>query len=210
MIVPVKSRYIIHMCANIIAVTMKSRPAALFALGALLVAVAILPTLGGKVAQAQPTGGMREGMGMSDNMSAYVSDKRMVANGVVSSIQTGTDGKDWLVHGTWRMVLAPKPAPDKGASPDVTFRASFTMIMKDGTAKHSHTITNFQLVNWSSTGKDMTFAGTATVSMRDGPHENVPVTIKVLNKEVIEITIDRNVIDHFGSSPIYGLVARIR
>jgi hypothetical protein len=84
------------------------------------------------------------------------------------------------------------------------------MIMKDGTAKHGHTITNFQLVNWFSTGTAMAFAGTATINMKDGPHENVPVTIKILNKEVIEITIDKNVIDRFGSNPIYGLVAKIR
>jgi hypothetical protein len=48
---------------------------------ALLVAVAILSILGGKAAQAQPAEEMREGMGMS----AYVSGKRMVATGVVSS-----------------------------------------------------------------------------------------------------------------------------
>lgn len=84
------------------------------------------------------------------------------------------------------------------------------MVMKDGTAKHRHQIYDFDLTEWTADETTATFEGTATITQRDGPVEDVPVTIKILSDSVAEIWIDRSVIDHFGESPIYGIVLRSR
>lgn len=148
-------------------------------------------------------------MNMHDRVTAAVNQGRGGgAVGVLSSVQTDPSGNEWLVYGPWRMVLI--PAADDAQSPDMRFTSGLTMVMKDGTAKHRHQIYDFQLTEWSADETSVTFEGTATITQRDGPVEDIPVTIKIMNDSVIEFSIDTDVIDHFGESPIYGIVLRSR
>jgi hypothetical protein len=146
---------------------------------------------------------------MSDRVHTAVSDgRRGGAVGVISGVQTDPSGNEWLVYSPWRMVLI--PSAEEASSPDLLFTAGFTMVMKDGNAKHRHQIYDFKLSDWIADETSVTFEGTATITQRDGPVEDVPVTIKILNDSVVEISVDTSVIDHFGESPLYGIVLRSR
>lgn len=167
----------------------------------LVAGMAFSALLAGNMAQAQ-----MDRMNISDRvMAAMEQNRRVITGGVFSTIQTGTDGTDWIVYGPWRLTIIPANNTD---SMDASFIAALMMVQKDGTAKHRHAISNFQLEEGSSDGTTMTFEGTATISTRDGPVDT-PVTITLHNSEVIEFAIDTSVLDHFGEDPLWGIVARV-
>jgi hypothetical protein len=89
-----------------------------------------------------------------------------------------------------------------------SFDVQIEMVGLDGTAEHTHSITNFVLLN-TSQPNNMTevLSGTTTASMMEGPVRDIPTTIKVMGDKVISIQLDPSKIDeHFGNTPIYGLV----
>jgi hypothetical protein len=88
------------------------------------------------------------------------------------------------------------------------FNALIVMVKPDGTALHTHTISNFtQTQNVTNQGNTTTIKGTSTITMRDGPVNDVPTTISISqNGTVIALSFDEpKVNDHFGNSPIYGI-----
>lgn len=192
---------------------MNAKLASMLGLSVLLAAGVISTALVVNHAQAQPydpqKGRPDKAGDPADRMAGVMSKGRGAsASGTISSVQAGADNTAWVVSGTWKMVI-PR-ASSNSSSPDVSFRASFAMVMTDGTSKHKHTISDFQLINATSDGTSMTFKGTATISLRDGPMEDVPVTIKIMNRNVIQIIIDPSVVNHFGTTPVYGVVTRAR
>jgi hypothetical protein len=53
------------------------------------------------------------------------------------------------------------------------------------------------------------FNGTATITMKDGPVDNVPVSIKRIDNNVISIWADpTKVNNHFGNTLIYGAIMK--
>ena len=84
------------------------------------------------------------------------------------------------------------------------------MVKLNGGGKHSHTISNFKLIGSPIiNNKTITFNGKGPVSMKDGPHSDVPITVKIMGKGAIRISIDPpKVNNHFGNTPIYGNVVR--
>lgn len=180
-----------------------TRQVAILGLSVLLVAgMAFLAPLSGNMAQAQ-----QDRMNISDRITAAMDEnRRVITGGVFATIQTGMDGTEWIVYGPWRLTVAPTDDED---APNVAFMSVLTMVQKDGTAKHRHTISNFQLTAWTSGESTVMFDGTATISTRDGPQDGVPVTITLHNNEVIAFAIDTAALDHFGESPLYGIVARV-
>ena len=62
--------------------------------------------------------------------------------------------------------------------------------MLDGSAMHKHVISNFSLGDVSNEGNVTTYKGTVTVTMKDGPVEQVPVEIKVMNNHCLLYTSD--------------------
>lgn len=76
--------------------------------------------------------------------------------------------------------------------------------MLDGSATHKHVISNFSLGDISNQGNVTTYKGTVTVTMKDGPVEQLPVEIKVMSNHVIDLSLDAtNTNNHFGDTPIY-------
>ncbi|MDW0275899.1 MAG: hypothetical protein QN717_08460, partial [Nitrososphaeraceae archaeon] len=74
-------------------------------------------------------------------------------------------------------------------------------------AMHKHVISNFSLNDISNQGNVTSYKGTVTVTMKDGPVEQVPVEIKVMNNHVIDISLDATKTNnHFGDTPIYGII----
>jgi len=87
------------------------------------------------------------------------------------------------------------------------FNTDFRMIMLNGSAPHTHVITNFILSNVTSNENGTTtYAGNSTISMPEGPLVGVPTTIKV-SGEVISIFPDPSAVNqHFGNTPVYGAI----
>jgi hypothetical protein len=134
--------------------------------------------------------------------------------GTISSIQNDESGNPaWVVSGHWKANLLSNQSNvssqgNISSSSGPTFNASVEMIMLNGTAAHTHTITNFVLAN-TSMPNNMTriFNGTSTASMREGPVTNIPTGISIMGDKVISIWLDPSKINnHFGNTPIYGTV----
>jgi len=82
------------------------------------------------------------------------------------------------------------------------------MVKVDGTANHTHSIYDFKLAGQptiDNTLNSTLYNGTSTVTMREGPVNNVPTQINILGDYAISIKLDGSVTDnHFGSQPIFG------
>jgi hypothetical protein len=137
--------------------------------------------------------------------------------GVISSIQNDESGKpSWIVTGHWTSsLLSDNSANASQAMKNTTasfarspFNMQLEMVRINGTAGHTHTITNFVVANVSQPD-NMTkvFNGTSTASLREGPVTDVPTSIKITGDKVISIWLDpSSVKNHYGNTPIYGLV----
>lgn len=124
--------------------------------------------------------------------------------GKIVGIAEDENGKPlWIISGNWKTNLSNQT---QAGSNSTVFDASLHMIKTDGTATHTHTLTNFVLADTASQNNVTTYNGTGIVSMPEGPIINVPISIKVMNNEIGIIHIDPNKVDnHFGSKPIYGI-----
>ncbi|MGC1131535.1 MAG: hypothetical protein WA941_01830 [Nitrososphaeraceae archaeon] len=140
------------------------------------------------------------------------------ASGTIASTQNDENGiPTWLVSGHWNGYVTSAAAIDANASQSAEFNAIFDMVMKNGSAQHQHKIYNFTLVDdtfdsmnmpWSE-NSTVTIDGTATVTMKDGPVHDVPVT-QMMQGDVIGISVDPNMTnEHFGDTPIYGIAERL-
>jgi hypothetical protein len=135
--------------------------------------------------------------------------------GAISSIQNDENGKpDWIITGHWKTNLLSENASKKVTGNTTSpferspFDAQMEMIRLNGTAGHTHTITNFVLANMSQPNNiTKVFNGTSTASMREGPVTDIPITIRIMGDKVISIWLDPSRVEnHYGNTPIYGIV----
>jgi hypothetical protein len=116
---------------------------------------------------------------------------------------------DWVLAGTWRSSL-PNATDASINTNSSSFNAAIEMIRPDGTGRHTHTVTDFTLLNSSQSDTNSTFYnGTSTVSLAKGPALDIPTSITLSNKSMISIWLDPESVDHhFGEShTIFGMVA---
>ena len=126
--------------------------------------------------------------------------------GRIIGIVEDENGKPiWIVSGIWKTNLSNQTRPTNNNS--TVFDASFEMIRTDGTSKHTHTVTNYNLTNiLNQETNNIVYNGTGTISMPEGPATEVPISIQVLNNSLGVILIDPKKIDnHFGKEPLYGI-----
>ena len=169
------------------------------------------------MAYAQQTMGMPpSGMGMEQQQPG----PGQYAGGTISSIQNDEKGTPaWILSGIWKGALTntdksnqdfstPNVSNNNDNLPTATFESEFDMVMLNGSALHQHSIYNFTLADiMKIDDKNYQVNGTATVTMKDGPVNNVPLSIKSMNNNVISIWIDpTKVNNHFGNTPIFGLI----
>ena len=144
--------------------------------------------------------------------------------GTIASIQNDKgDVPMWLLSGVWKGAIInidkeeikgdilPSNSINTNNDnnlPIADFEANFEMVMLNGSSLHEHTIYNFTLSDISMTDdKNYTFNGTATISMKDSAVNDVPISIKLLNNNVISIWTDQvKINNHFGNTPIYGQI----
>jgi predicted secreted protein len=119
--------------------------------------------------------------------------------GTITSEQKDQAGT-WKLSGTWDFNNLNSNSP--------TFTSTFSMAKLDGSAMHKHTINDFKLTeNPTKTSTGTTYTGTATVSMKEGPVSNVPISITLSDNGNVSIMIDpKTTNNHFGNTPIEGKV----
>ena len=151
----------------------------------------------------------------------------LYAFGTIASLQNDENGNPtWIVSGIWKGSLsmgnetqgvgsnqtssATNATSTAGGPPNATFNSKFNMVMTNGSAMHDHEIYNFKLASMSNPNNTTSvFNGTATITMRQGPVENVPVSIKRIDNNVISIWADPTMINnHFGNTPIFGTIEK--
>ena len=108
--------------------------------------------------------------------------------------------------GNWRLNVANDTDIQNNQSSDV-FNAAIDMVKFDGTARHTHTLTDFVVLNVSHPDNNSTlYNGTSTISLQAGPATDVATSLQKSNDNVIIINIDPESVDnHFGKLPIYGI-----
>ena len=137
--------------------------------------------------------------------------------GVISSIQNDESGRPaWVVTGHWTSTLLGDISVNTGqASGNTTtpfegspFNMQLEMVRFDGSASHTHSITNFVVANVSQPNNiTKIFNGTSTASMEKGPVTDIPTSIRTMGDKVISVWLDPSRIEnHYGNTPIYGLV----
>jgi hypothetical protein len=140
------------------------------------------------------------------------------AAGTIASLQNDKNGKPaWIVSGFWKGSLTNLTSPISSSNgntttdknlPTATFNAIFNMVMLNGTALHKHQISNFTLTSMSMPNeKTVVSNGTATITMKEGPVNAVPVSVRTMDDNIISIMPDpAKTNDHFGNTPIYGTI----
>lgn len=154
---------------------------------------------------------------MAGNMTSMMKGDENHKWGAIASIQNDEQGQPaWIVAGYWMMEMAPQ---NDTATSNMTgsigqvsdFHAMLHMVRLNGSAMHTHEISNFTQVGDStldSSTNSTTISGTATITMREGPVSDVQMTIQIAQDKVIAITPDPTPLqNHFGDTPIYGIVA---
>ncbi|MGA9845748.1 MAG: hypothetical protein WBQ25_25900 [Nitrososphaeraceae archaeon] len=132
------------------------------------------------------------------HLQAYAIPKNGI-KGSLTSLQNDESGKPaWIVSGVFRM--------DNMNSSSPTLNAAFYMIKKDGTSPHTHTISDFKIIGKRLTSGNSTIVnGTSTVTMKDGPVQLVPTSMKLTDDSAVSIWLDPSKTKgHFGNTVIYG------
>jgi len=101
--------------------------------------------------------------------------------------------------GNWRLNVANDTDIQNNQSSDV-FNAAIDMVKFDGTARHTHTLTDFVVLNVSHPDNNSTlYNGTSAISLQAGPATDVATSLQKSNDNVIIINIDPESVDnHFG------------
>ena len=151
----------------------------------------------------------------------YSHDDRMMkpggyAFGTIASLQNDENGNPtWIVSGLYKASLSMNNKTQGGAAtgslPNATVDSKFNMVMTNGSAMHDHELYDFTLTDMSMPNNSTTvFNGTATITMRQGPVPDVPVSIKAMENNAVSIWVDPTKIqNHFGNTPIFGTIEKL-
>ena len=138
------------------------------------------------------------------------------AFGTIASLQNDENGNPlWIVSGLYTGSLTMNNKTQDGVAtgslPNATLNSKFNMVMTNGSAMHDHRIYNFTLTDMSMPNNSTTvFNGTATITMRQGPVHDVPLSIKAMENNAVSIWVDPTKIqNHFGNTPIFGTIEKL-
>jgi hypothetical protein len=152
----------------------------------------------------------------------------LYAFGTIASLQNDENGNPtWIVSGLWEGSLSmdkkaqggggnqsntPANATAATASlPNATFHSKFNMVMTNGSAMHDHEIYDFTLADMSMPNNSTAvYNGTATMTMRQGPVPDVPISVKTMDNNAVSIWVDPTKINnHFGNTSIFGTIEKL-
>ena len=182
--------------------------------------------MGGGMMMSSPPSSYSSAQQQSGGISGQsgIMEPGLYASGTIASVQNDKDGKPaWIVSGLWRGSLTNLTSgaammSSSGASnttnkmnlPTATFNSVFNMVMLNGSALHKHQISNFTLTGMSMPNEKTNVSnGTATITMKEGPVNDVPISIRTFDDNVISIWVDpAKTMNHFGNTPIYGTITQ--
>lgn len=133
------------------------------------------------------------------NTSVYGGGSNDAVKGALTSLQNNENNiPTWIVSGVFRMDNLNTTSP--------ILNATFYMMKTDGTSPHTHTISDFKLVGDPVVNDNATiFNGTSTITMKDGPVNDVPINVRLIDDSAVSIWVDPSKTDkHFGNTVIYG------
>jgi hypothetical protein len=157
----------------------------------------------------------------------------LYAFGTIASLQNDENGNPtWIVSGLWKGSLSMNNKTQAGGGanqttstspttanataatgslPNATFNSKFNMVMTNGSAKHDHEIYGFTLTDISMPNNSTTvYNGTVTITMRQGPVPDVPVSIKTMDNNALSLWVDpTKTNNHFGNTPIFGTIEKL-
>ncbi|MDQ3839090.1 MAG: hypothetical protein M3297_07465 [Thermoproteota archaeon] len=148
----------------------------------------------------------------------------LYAFGTIASLQNDENGNPtWIISGIWKGSLSGMEGNQTNTTsaanatsttvglPNATFNSKLNMVMTNGSALHDHEIYDFRLTDMTMPNNSTTvYNGTATITMRQGPVTNVPVSIKSMESNVISIWADPAMINnHLGNTPIFGTIEKL-
>ena len=133
------------------------------------------------------------------NTSVYGGGSNDAVKGALTSLQNNENNTPtWIVSGVFRMDNLNTTSP--------ILNATFYMMKTDGTAPHTHTISDFKLVGDPVVNDNATiFNGTSTITMKDSPVNDVPISVRLMDDSAVSIWVNPSKTDkHFGNTVIYG------
>ena len=154
----------------------------------------------------------------------------LYAFGTIASLQNDENGNPtWIVSGLWEGSVSMDNKTQGGGGdqitnttanatavtgsnlPNATFHSKFNMVMTNGSALHDHEIYDFTLADISMPNNStVVYNGTATITMRQGPVPDVPISIKTMDNNAVSIWVDPTKINnHFGNTPIFGTITKL-
>jgi hypothetical protein len=135
------------------------------------------------------------------------------ATGTISSLVLDTSSgnttgnPDYILSGDWNILAS---------NGNIThFGANFTMVLVNGTNRHTHSITNFTSNVVAPLILDIhgtTFTGESDITIGDDvTWRAVQTTVTMSRQDTVSITFNHNTVNkHFQNQPIYGIVFSIQ
>lgn len=181
---------------NMIKIFAASMLSAMMAFGA----VAAIPAL----AQVE----YRSGGSQTSGNTTIASSNTIKLSGVISSLQNNEAGAPaWITSGHWTLE-SDRSVFDNATEPQVSnFSAIIYMTsLRNGTGTHQHEISDFRQTSILHSSQNVTtINGTMTISMIDGSSQNASAFLHLQN-DMISIGVDQELEDHFGPTPVYGMI----
>ena len=132
--------------------------------------------------------------------------------GIIASLQLAPDrlAPEWVTAGYWELESdMPLFGVTNETDPTVTRLDGVVEMTRlaDGTDLHTHRLSDFQQSDIVFMAENTTtINGTMTVTLEEGPIENVPVFITLQNN-LLSIAMDPEAThEHFGPTPISGMI----
>ena len=129
-------------------------------------------------------------------------------SGPIVSLQFASDGTPtWIVSGRWRMDVNYDTTDTIPLSVS-NVNVSLVMVSTDGKATERFKLSELQpsVLSYDNTTDTLTQNGTIKMIRGSQPVDEASVNLKLINREVIIISLDpTRTTDYFGSSPIYGV-----
>jgi hypothetical protein len=155
---------------------------------------------------------------LNDNSEKQNNSKMIKAFGHFANNQIKNGIVTWIQGGFWELTINNITNDDDRSSnlnnnnnnilinnnnSKADFIANFTMIKPDGSLSHNHNIGNFSSDKVILTDKDIVVIGIADIYSDDNKNEykSVPLTIHLMGKKVLGLTIDVSKTEGHFSSP---------
>ncbi len=135
------------------------------------------------------------------------------ATGTISSLVLNTisgntaTNSQYILSGDWNILASNGNITD--------FGANFTMVLDNGTNRHTHSITNFTSNVVAPLILDIhgtTFTGESDITINDDViWRAVQTTVTISRQDTLSITFNHDTVNmHFQNQPIYGIVFSIQ